>query len=698
MARNIQWYGWQKDSLDNRDFKYSAPRTVVAALPPKVDLTANCPPVFDQGALGSCHDDKTEVLTETGWMLFSDLSEQDRLATVDPKTSVLIFELPRRLIKIDYNGDMFYGEHRSVDFAVTPDHKMLVRKWNERQKMLDSEYQLVAMKDIGWYVGFMSSIVSTGEGNCGDSYVLKGVAHKHSPIQRSGRDIPLDVWLNFIGIYLAEGTMIHEEKGGCCKNKIQIAASKPRERGFVAEVLAKIGVKACVLSDRFTFENKQIYTALQEMGLKGVKAPDKFVPDFVFELPGSMIEHILYGHFMGDGCEQNGHISHYTSSKRLADDLQRLALLSGRWANIGSRPPRVSVMSDGRVVRGRHPEYRVGIWGGDCGLSLEKKTNVVVKNYKGFVYCAEMPTYHTMVTRRNGKILISGNCTANAIGSAHQFEQIKQDHSKDFVPSRLFIYWNEREMEGTIESDSGAQIRDGIKSVVKQGVCHESQWGYDINKFRVKPPVECYTDALRHQVLQYLSIRQTLDQLKGCLASGYPIIFGFMVYDSFETDTVSKTGVVPMPAANENLLGGHAVLAVGYDDATQRFIVRNSWGEDWGQQGNFTMPYAYLTNPNLASDFWTIRTVEIPTEPDPAPVPTPDPTPTPQPPKPSPSWPCDWSLMFPATKAFVDSAVAHADMVKAISNPVSTDRMFEAGLRGLQQYLVRVQEVRDRKA
>ena len=255
MAKKNARYGWIPDVPDHRDRMYSA--RVPVFLPAKVDLRVGTNLVYDQGQLGSCHDDITEVLTASGWKLFSDVSKQDKLATVDPKTSGLIFELPQRLIRMDYDGDMFYGEHRSIDFAVTPDHKMLVRKWNERQRMLDSEYQLIAMKDVGWYVGLMSSVMSAGEGVCGDNYVLKGVTHKHSSIQRSGRNIPLDVWLNFVGIYLAEGTMICEGKGGRCKNKIQIAASKPRERGFVAEVLAKIGVKACVLSDRFTFENKQ---------------------------------------------------------------------------------------------------------------------------------------------------------------------------------------------------------------------------------------------------------------------------------------------------------------------------------------------------------------------------------------------------------------------------------------------------------
>ena len=201
-----------------------------------------------------------------------------------------------------------------------------------------------------------------------------------------------------------------------------------------------------------------------------------------------------------------------------------------------------------------------------------------------------------------------GSCTGNAIAGAVQFDRLKQKLT-DFVPSRLFIYYNERVMEGTVESDSGAQIRDGIKSVAKLGVPPETDWPYDISKFAQRPPAKAYTDALRDRAVSYSRIVQNLNQMKGCLASGFPFVFGFTVYESFESQQVANTGVVPMPAPGEQVLGGHAVVAVGYDDTQQRFLVRNSWGTTWGQQGYFTIPYAYLVDSNLASDFWTIRLV-----------------------------------------------------------------------------------------
>jgi len=201
-----------------------------------------------------------------------------------------------------------------------------------------------------------------------------------------------------------------------------------------------------------------------------------------------------------------------------------------------------------------------------------------------------------------------GSCTANAIAGALEFDQIKQA-LPTFTPSRLFIYYNERVMEHTADSDSGAQIRDGIKTVGKIGACPETDWPYDIAKFTEKPPAPAFKDAPLGKALQYQRVPQVLNQMKGCLASGYPFVFGFTVYESFESDQVAKTGVASMPATDEQVLGGHAVLAVGYDDSSQRFIVRNSWGPGWGMVGYFTLPYAYLTDTNLADDFWTVRMV-----------------------------------------------------------------------------------------
>ena len=144
-----------------------------------------------------------------------------------------------------------------------------------------------------------------------------------------------------------------------------------------------------------------------------------------------------------------------------------------------------------------------------------------------------------------------GSSTGNGIAGVIEFDQRKQGR-KAFTPSRLFIYYNERVMEGAVSQDSGAQMRDGIKSVAMLGVPAETDWPDDIAKFSVKPPSIAYIDAQQDVVTVYSRITQSLSQMQGCLAEGFPFVFGFTVYDSFESEAVAQSGEVSMPAP-ENL-------------------------------------------------------------------------------------------------------------------------------------------------
>jgi C1A family cysteine protease len=201
-----------------------------------------------------------------------------------------------------------------------------------------------------------------------------------------------------------------------------------------------------------------------------------------------------------------------------------------------------------------------------------------------------------------------GCCTGNGIAAAIQFDQMKLGKTA-FTPSRLFIYYNERVMEGDVSQDAGAQVRDGIKSVATLGAPPETVWPYDITQFAVQPPVVAYNDAKLDLVSAYARVSQSLPQMQGCLADGYPFVIGFTVYASFESAAVASSGVVAMPKPGEKTMGGHCVVVVGYNNKSRTFILRNSWGTTWGMKGYFTMPYEYLLDPHLASDFWTIRSV-----------------------------------------------------------------------------------------
>lgn len=216
-----------------------------------------------------------------------------------------------------------------------------------------------------------------------------------------------------------------------------------------------------------------------------------------------------------------------------------------------------------------------------------------------------------------------GSCTGNGLAAAFAFNEHKklqsnklqsnklqsnklQSNKSWFMPSRLFIYYNERRMEGTIPDDAGACIADGVKSIHDVGVCSESHWPYDITKFTHQPPTLLYKEAEKHRTNKYRRLTNDLIQLKTALAQNSLIVFGICVYESFQSDEVARTGIVPMPKPNEQFLGGHCIVLCGYNDETSTFIVRNSWGTQWGQQGYCEMPYAYINDENLSCDFWAI--------------------------------------------------------------------------------------------
>lgn len=215
-----------------------------------------------------------------------------------------------------------------------------------------------------------------------------------------------------------------------------------------------------------------------------------------------------------------------------------------------------------------------------------------------------------------GKI---GSCTSNALAAAVEFLVLKNYFSKhksigpellsesNFNPvSRLFIYAMERTQRGSPHLDTGSSLRDGLSALLENGVCPEKSWKYASPLVLKTPSDKVIKEARKLRIKEYFRL-QNLAEMKKCLASGFPFVFGFSVYESFESTEVAHSGIMPLPEPSESILGGHAALAVGYDDVSEHLIVRNCWGRKWGQQGYFMMPYAYVVTKKLAQDFWTLR-------------------------------------------------------------------------------------------
>lgn len=196
-----------------------------------------------------------------------------------------------------------------------------------------------------------------------------------------------------------------------------------------------------------------------------------------------------------------------------------------------------------------------------------------------------------------------GSCTANA--GCGLYDYLAKNLLKlIIVTAREFVYYDELAFDGNLGTDAGSSLDTCSRVFFKDGACKEELWPYDPDQIFVRPPIEAWNDASTRKIKERVSVPQDLDAIKQCLAEGYPVIFGMNLYNQFEN---APNGVVRMPRCFERSIGGHALMIVGYDDENQWFIVRNSWGTDWGDKGYAKIPYKYLTNPKLADDFWTFR-------------------------------------------------------------------------------------------
>lgn len=201
-----------------------------------------------------------------------------------------------------------------------------------------------------------------------------------------------------------------------------------------------------------------------------------------------------------------------------------------------------------------------------------------------------------------------GSCTAHGITGALRFDLIKNG-LKDVPLSRLQLYFDERSVEGTVKSDSGAEIRDGIKCAAQIGVAPENLWPYTIGQFKKKPPQAVYAAAKSDRALKYERVNVDVASIQQAIASGFPVVIGISVYESFESDSAAETGMIPLPQADEEMMGGHCMYCVGYGQKPGHFTVRNSWGTDWGDKGDCYIPFEYLGNDNLGEDYWVVQAV-----------------------------------------------------------------------------------------
>jgi C1A family cysteine protease len=201
-----------------------------------------------------------------------------------------------------------------------------------------------------------------------------------------------------------------------------------------------------------------------------------------------------------------------------------------------------------------------------------------------------------------------GSCTAHGISGPARYLLLAKN-KPDIMLARLQLYFDERKSEGSIDSDAGAEIRDGIKCLAKIGIAHETLWPYKVANFKKQPPATVYRDAAKFKALTYERVAVDANYIRMAIAQGFPVIIGIAVYDGFETDYAARTGIIPMPAGAP--IGGHCMYVVGYGQKKGYFTVRNSWGADWGDKGDCYIPYGYLGSTQYGSDYWIIKSLTV---------------------------------------------------------------------------------------
>ena len=243
-----------------------------------------------------------------------------------------------------------------------------------------------------------------------------------------------------------------------------------------------------------------------------------------------------------------------------------------------------------------------------CNLSIKRLKHSEI-NYAPFTFKLSInkshnnlqPKYvHLYESDNKPELYDQGNlnsCTANALCSAYQYVDPL------YFGSRLFLYYNERIIENSTDIDEGAHIANGIKSLNNYGLCLESDWPYLEDNVNIKPTKLCYQKALNHKAVKFYNLPNNLYIMKECLISGYPIVVGIAITSDFDD---SVNGMISLPTKDDEIIGGHAVLVCGYNDLKKQWIIRNSWGNEWGDKGYCYLPYDYLLDESLSSDLWCI--------------------------------------------------------------------------------------------
>ncbi|MGI0028865.1 MAG: phosphoribosylglycinamide synthetase C domain-containing protein [Nitrososphaera sp.] len=351
------------------------------------------------GEMG-CYDDQTEVLTDNGWKLFKDLSYDDSICTLRPLDHIIEFDKPEAIVCYSHHKKLVSIRNNTLDIAVTLDHNMYVctqengRNGSRRfdfMKARDLQYQSV-IKRTGTWIGIEQAYFSLPSVALAHYEGRAVVLHETAEIS-----IPMDDWLAFMGIWLSEGS-------ASSGYKVSISQKKPEKTKRIQELLDRLPFRFSEGRSEFYCFSKQLHSYLVSFG----KAYQKSIPRFIKELSPRQIGIFLDWFALGDGTMmKNGFRIFYTSSRKLADDIQELLLKVSRVGTVKTRERYGRIWIRDHFATATRPQYEVIERVRKLDSWLDKR-DIRIVDYDGKVYCATVKN-HIMYVRRNGKPYWCGN-------------------------------------------------------------------------------------------------------------------------------------------------------------------------------------------------------------------------------------------------------------------------------------------------
>ncbi len=565
-------------------------------------------PVKDQKQCG-CMPGTDEVLTAKGWRRWDEYDYRTPLGTMNPATGMLEFQPPLQRHVYNYAGPLHYADHQSLDFALTPNHRLYVRKWNEAKRTLNDHYEFVEASKLGWYAGLPHATT----GWLGTELKELGVGDRYY----SGDD-----FLALVALVVSDGWAGGSES---TKNLVSFCCFREDRIDMVRQLAHKLGIPESpsrpgvwTLTDGALAEwmRQNVYVGVE------LRAPFKSVPPLVKDASQKQIEHFL--RFFGDQhIQEEGTRRFYSSSRWLIDDLQELLLRIGKRGTIEERPPR-EAMFRGRRIESHGPDLTLTERRTEL-LSVGKKRNVRTDYFKGKVYCATVAN-GLLVTRRDKKVLVSGNSCWDFSGTFvvesafYKAGILKPDGSQALSEE----YTLSCGRNGGCNGDDNTTVLADAKA---HGLPLSSAYGpYDVgsgspSRCRWTPNMTLYklTDWGFADSNGGQGVTKVQD-IKNCVAYYGCVGCAIAADDSFMN---APAGQVFKGSGSTQI--DHDVAIVGWDDNVGAWIMRNSWGPSWCEQGYIRI--AYGANEVGTESVFAFVTAPAPVPPGPTPVPPVPPAP-----------------------------------------------------------------------